>query len=131
MSPCSYQEKPHTVADETSSENTVKHGDGGHKRSDERPKTVRSMHTRKAVDVNLKTDPNIETKVDQSYVKDVDWVRIHRNRLCEVDELADKQQRIAAAKRKARHDVNITNCTLTNSSVSPLLNEGETRRQRH
>ena len=96
-------------------------GDGGYKRSDERPKTC-SMHPRKAVDVNLKTDPNIEAKVDQSYVNDVDWVRIHRNRLCEADELTDKQQRIAAAKRKARHDVNVTDCTLTNSSVSPLLN---------
>ena len=43
MSPRSYQDKPHTVADETSYENPVKHdiidGDGGHKRSDERPKT--------------------------------------------------------------------------------------------
>ena len=40
----SYQEKPHTVADETSYENPVKHdiidGDGDHKRSDERPKTT-------------------------------------------------------------------------------------------
>ena len=71
---------------------------------------------------NLKTDPNIETKLDQSYVKDVDWVSIHSNRLCEADELADKQQRIATAKRKARHDVNVTDSTLTNSSVSPLLN---------
>ena len=75
------------------------------------------MHPRKAVDVNLKTDPNIETKVDQSYVKDVDWVRTHRNRLCEADELADKQQRIAAAKRKARHDVNVTDCTLAIGDV--------------
>ena len=86
MSPRSYQEKPHTIADETSYENPVKHdiidGDGGHKRSDERPKTVvRSMHSGKAVQVNLQTDPNLETKVDQSYIKDVDWVRMHRTRL--------------------------------------------------
>ena len=40
-------------------------GDGGNKRSDERPKTIRSMYPRKAVDVNLKTDPNIEAKVEQ------------------------------------------------------------------
>ena len=117
----SYQEKPHTVADETSYENPVKHdimdGDRGHKRSEERPKTACTMHPRKAVDVNLKTDPNIEMKVDQSYVKDVDWVRIYRNRLYEADELADKQQRIAAAKRMARHDVNLTDCTLAIGDV--------------
>ena len=119
VSPRSYQEKPHTIADDTSYENPVKHDiiDGGYKRSDERPNTVRSMHPRKAVEVNLKTNTNIETKVDQSYVKDVDWVRIHRNRLCEADELADKQQRIATAKRKARHDVNVTDCTLAIGDV--------------
>ena len=71
------------------------------------------MHPRKAVEVNLKTNTNIDTKVDQSYVKDVDWVRIHRNRLCE----ADEQQRIATAKRKARHDVNVTDCTLAIGDV--------------
>ena len=119
VSPRSYQEKPHTIADDTSFENPVKHDiiDGGYKRSDERPNTVRSMHPRKAVEVNLKTNTNIETKVDQSYVKDVDWMRIHRNRLCEADELADKQQRIATAKRKARHDVNVTDCTLAIGDV--------------
>ena len=119
VSPRSYHEKPHTIADETSYENPVKHDiiDGGHKRSDERPNTVRSMHPRKAVEVNLKTNTNIETKVDQSYVKGVDWVRIHRNRLCEADELADKQQRIATAKRNARHDVNVTDCTLAIGDV--------------
>ena len=42
----------------------------------------------------------------------VDWVRTHRNRLREAHELADKQQRIAAAKRKARHDVNVTESKL-------------------
>ena len=121
VSPHSYQEKPHTIADETSHENPVKHDiidvDGGHKRSDERPKPVRTMHPQKAVDVNLKTDPNIETKVDQSYINDVDWVRTHRNRICEADELADKQQHIADVKRKARHDVNVTDCTLAISDV--------------
>ena len=75
------------------------------------------MHPRKAVEVNLKTNTNIETKVEQSYVKDVDWVRIHRHLLCEADEFADKQQRIATAKQKARHDVNVTDCTLAIGDV--------------
>ena len=61
VSPHSYQEKSHTIADETTYDNPVKNdimdGNGGHKRSDERPKKVRSMYPRKAVDVNLKTDP--------------------------------------------------------------------------
>ena len=84
VSPHYYQDKQHTIADETSHENPVKHDiiyvDGGHKRSDERPNTVRSMHQRKAVDANLKTDPNTETEVEQSYIQDVHRVRIHRNR---------------------------------------------------
>ena len=42
----------------------------------------------------------------------VEWVSTHRNRLHEAHELADKQQRIAAAKRKERHDVNVTESTL-------------------
>ena len=42
----------------------------------------------------------------------VDWVRTHRNRLHEAHELAQKQQRIAAAKRKERHDVTVTESTL-------------------
>ena len=57
VSPRSYQENLHTVADETSYENHVKQGiiDGedGHKRSDERPKTVRSMHPGKEVVMNF------------------------------------------------------------------------------
>ena len=48
----SYPERPHNVADETSREDPIKHDivdvDGGHTRSDERPKTVRSMLPRKA-----------------------------------------------------------------------------------
>ena len=52
VSPRSYPERPHNVADETSHEDPVKHDivdvDGGHKRSDERPNTVRSMLPRKA-----------------------------------------------------------------------------------
>ena len=47
----------------------------------------------------------------------MDWVRTHRNPLCEEEELADKQQRIAAFKRKARHDVNVTDCTLAIGDV--------------
>ena len=54
------------------------------------------------VDVNLNTDLNIETKVEQSYIQDVDRVRIHRNQL---------RERIATFKQKARHDVNVTDCT--------------------
>ena len=42
----------------------------------------------------------------------VDWVRTHRNWLREAHELADKQQRIAAAKRKAIHDVKVTESKL-------------------
>ena len=42
----------------------------------------------------------------------MDWVRRHRNRLHEAHELADKQQRIAAATRKERHDVTVTESTL-------------------
>ena len=52
VSPRSHPERPHNVADETSREDPVKHDivdvDGGHKTSDERPKTVRSMLPRKA-----------------------------------------------------------------------------------
>ena len=52
VSPRSYPDRPHNVADETSREDPVKHDlvdvDGGHKTSDERPKTVRSMLPRKA-----------------------------------------------------------------------------------
>ena len=75
------------------------------------------MHSGKAVEGNLKTDPNIETKVDQSYINDVDWVRTQANRVCEADDLADKQQRIAAVKRKVRHDTNVTDCTLAIGDV--------------
>ena len=42
----------------------------------------------------------------------VDWVSTHRNRLHKAHELAQKQQRIAAAKRKERHDVTVTESTL-------------------
>ena len=56
VSPHYYQDKPHTVAAEKSHDNAVKHDiigvDGGHKTSDERPKTVRPMLPRKAVEVN-------------------------------------------------------------------------------
>ena len=116
VSPHYYQEKPHTVAAETSHDNAVEHDiigvNGGHKISNEGPKTVRPMLPRKAVEVKLETDPNIETKVDQSYTQDVDWVRTYGNRLREADEL-DTQQRIAGVKRKASHDVNVTDCTLS------------------
>ena len=116
VSPNDYQKKPHTVAAETSHDNAVKHDiirvNGGHKISDEGPKTVRPMLPRKAVEVILGTDRNIETKVDQSYTQDVDWVRTYGNRLREADEL-DTQQRIAGVKRKASHDVNGTDCTLS------------------
>ena len=111
-----YQDKPHTVATETSHDNAVKHDiicvNGGHKISDEGPKTASPMLPRKAVEVNLETDPNIETKVGQSYTQDVDWVRTYGNRLREADEL-DTQQRIAGVKRKASQDVNVTDCTLS------------------
>ena len=86
--------------------------DGGHKTSDEGPKTVRPMLPRKAVEVNLETDPNIETKGEQSYTQDMNWVSAYGNRLREADEL-DTQQRIAGVKRKASHDVNVTDCTLS------------------
>ena len=116
VSPHYYQDKPHTVATETSHDNAVKHDiigvNGGHKISDEGPKTVRPMLPRKAVEVNLETDPNIETKVGQSYTQDVDWVRTYGNRLREADEL-DTQQRIAGVKRKASQYVNVTECTLS------------------
>ena len=116
VSPNDYQKKPHTVASETSHDNAVKHDiigvNGGHKISDEGPKMVRTMLPRKAVEVILGTDRNIETKVDQSYTQDVDWVRTYGNRLREADEL-DTQQRIAGVKRKASHDVNGTDCTLS------------------
>ena len=86
---------------------------GGHKISDEGPKSVRPMLPRKAIEVNVETDPNAETKVDQSYTQDVDWVRTYGNRLREADEL-DIQQRIAGVKRKASQDhVNVTDCTLS------------------
>ena len=52
VSPRSYPERPHNVADETSREDPVKHDtvdvDGGHNTSDERPKTVRPILPRKA-----------------------------------------------------------------------------------
>ena len=116
VSPNDYQKKPHIVAAETSLDNAVKHDiigvNGGHKISDEGPKMVRPMLPRKAVEVILGTDRNIETKVDQSYTQDVDWVRTYGNRLREADEL-DTQQRIAGVKRKASHDVNGTDCTLS------------------
>ena len=43
----------------------------------------------------------------------VNWVRTHRNRLRDAHELADQQQRIAAAKRTARHDAKVTESRLT------------------
>ena len=110
-----YQKKPHTVAEETSHDNglhDIIDVDGGHKTSDDRPKTASLMLPRKAVEVNLETDPNIDTKVDQNYTQDVDWVRTYGNRLREADEL-DTQQRIAGVKRKASQDVNVTDCTLS------------------
>ena len=70
------------------------------------------MLPREAVDVNLETDPNIDTKVDQNYTQDVDWVRTCGNWLREADEL-DTQQCIAGVKRKASQDVNVTDCTLS------------------
>ena len=107
LSPHYYQDKPHTVAAETSHDNAVKHDiigvNGGHKISDEGPKSVRPMLPRKAIEVDVETDPNAETKVDQSYTQDVDWVRTYGNRLREADEL-DIQQRIAGVKRKASQD---------------------------
>ena len=52
VSPRSYPERPHNVADDTSRKDPVKHDivyvDGGHKTSDKRPKTGRSMLPRKA-----------------------------------------------------------------------------------
>ena len=42
----------------------------------------------------------------------VDWVRTHRNRLREAHALADRNQRLAAAKRKERHDIDITESLL-------------------
>ena len=52
VSPRSYPERPHNVADETSREDPVNHDtvdvDGGHNTSDECPHTVRSMLPRKA-----------------------------------------------------------------------------------
>ena len=52
VSPRSYPEIPHNVADETSREDPVKHDtvdvDGGHNTSDECPRTVRSMVPRNA-----------------------------------------------------------------------------------
>ena len=52
VSPRSYPERTHNVADETSREDPVKHDtvdvDGGHNTSDECPHTVRSMLPRKA-----------------------------------------------------------------------------------
>ena len=112
VSPHSYQVKPHTVAAETSQDNAVKQDiigvDGGHKTSDERP-----MLPRKAIEVNVETDLNVETKVEQSYTQDVDWVRTYGNRLREADE-HNTQQRIAGVKRKASYDhVNVTDCTLS------------------
>ena len=116
VSPHYFQDKPPTVAAETSHDNAVKHdiigANGGHKISDEGPKTVRPMLSRKAIEVNVETDPNAETKVGQSYTQDVDWVRTYGNRLREADEL-DTQQRIAGVKRKASQDVNVTDCTLS------------------
>ena len=120
VSPHYYQEKPRTVAAEASRDNAVKHAiigvNGGHKISDEGPKTVRSMLPRKVVAVILETDPNIETKVGQSYTQDVDWLRTYGNRLREADEL-DTQQRIAGVIRKASHDVNGTDCALSIGDV--------------
>ena len=116
VSPHYYQDKPHTVATETSHDNAVKQDiigvNGGHKISDEGPKTASPMLPRKAVEVNLETDPNTDTKVDQNYTQDVDWVRTYGNRLREADEL-DTQQRIAGVKRKASQYVNVTDCTHT------------------
>ena len=101
VSPHSYQVNPHTVAAETSHDNTVKHDiigmDGGHKTSDECPKTVRPMLPRKAIEVNVETDPNVETKVEQRYTQDVDWVRNTENGY-------------------------VRRTSLTHNSVSPLLN---------
>ena len=78
----------------------------------------RSMYPRKAVDVNLMTDPNIETKVKQIELHSGCGLgeNAYRNRLREADE-RDTQQRIAAAKRKARHDVNVTDCILAIGDV--------------
>ena len=58
VSPHYYQDKPHTVATETSHDNAVKHDiigvNGGHKISDEGPKTASPMLPRKASqDVNV------------------------------------------------------------------------------
>ena len=66
VSPHYYQDKTHNVTAETSHDNAVKHEiigvDGGHKTSDERPKTVRPMLPRKAVEVNLETIPTLIRK---------------------------------------------------------------------
>ena len=76
VSPNDYQKKPHTVDEETSHDNAVKHDiiyvDGAHKTSDERPKTVRPMLPLKEVEGNVETDPNIDMKVDRIYTLDVD-----------------------------------------------------------
>ena len=77
------------------------------------------MYPRKAVDVNLKTDPtNIETKVEQIELHSGCGLgeNAYRNRLREAD-VRDTQQRIAAARLKARHDVNVTDCTLAIGDV--------------
>ena len=76
VSPRSHPERPHNVADETSREDPVKHDivdvDGGHKTSDERPKTVRSMLPRKA-----RHDANVTectlANGDFVYIRDRTW----------------------------------------------------------
>ena len=76
VSPRSHPERPHNVADETSREDPVKHDivdvDGGHKTSDERPKTVRSMLPRKA-----RHDANVTECTlaigDFVYIRDRTW----------------------------------------------------------
>ena len=76
VSPRSHPERPHNVADETSREDPVKHDivdvDGGHKTSNERPKTVRSMLPRKARhDANV-TECTLAI-VDFVYIRDRTW----------------------------------------------------------
>ena len=76
VSPRSHPERPHNVADETSREDPVKHDivdvDGGHKTSDERPMTVRSMLPRKA-----RHDANVTECTlaigDFVYIRDRTW----------------------------------------------------------
>ena len=76
VSPRSHPERPHNVADETSREDPVKHDivdvDSGHKTSDERPKTVRSMLPRKA-----RHDANVTECTlaigDFVYIRDRTW----------------------------------------------------------